>query len=48
VITAADLAIKRPGDGIAPRHRDRVVGLQLARAVAGDQVLRWEDFQHES
>lgn len=48
VVTAVDLEIKRPGDGIAPRHRARVVGLQLARAVAGDQVLRWEDFRHES
>jgi len=48
VIAAGDLVVKRPGGGIAPRHRDRVIGLRLARAVARDTVLSWDDFRHES
>jgi len=47
VITAADLVLKRPGDGIAPRHQERVIGLRLVRAVPRDTVLCWDDFAHE-
>ncbi|MEZ4386116.1 MAG: N-acetylneuraminate synthase [Candidatus Krumholzibacteriia bacterium] len=46
VVAAVDLVVKRPGDGIAPAHLDHVTGLRLARPVARDTVLRWEDFQH--
>jgi N,N'-diacetyllegionaminate synthase len=47
VLREADLLIKRPGDGIAPLHRSQIVGMKLARSVARDRVLRWEDFKHE-
>ncbi len=46
VVSADDLTIKRPGDGIPPADLENVVGLALVRPVAADQVLRWEDFRH--
>lgn len=47
VIRDDDLGIKRPGTGIAPRHRPQVVGQRLIRAVARDIVLNWDDISHE-
>ncbi len=47
VVGAHDVLIKRPGDGIAPRHLAQVVGRRLARAVARDTVLSWDDLSHE-
>ena len=43
VLSAADLAIKRPGDGIPPRQLPALVGRRLLRAVAADQALAWGD-----
>lgn len=42
-LAAADLAIKRPGTGIEPRHHTTVAGRTLRRAIALDEPLRWED-----
>jgi sialic acid synthase SpsE len=42
-LTATDLAIKRPGTGIAPKHLDQIIGRTVAHAIASDAVLRWED-----
>lgn len=42
-LTLADLAVKRPGSGIAPKYLDQVVGRTLAVAMTPDAVLRWED-----
>ena len=39
----SDLAIKRPGTGIPPRYLGDVVGRRLARAVAADTPVAWED-----
>ncbi len=39
-----DLAIKRPGYGIAPKYFEQLVGRTLARAMEADEVLKWEDF----
>ena len=41
-ITADALAVQRPGDGIAPREFERIVGCFAARALAADTVLEWE------
>ena len=41
-LVAADLGIKRPGTGIAPRHRDDLIGRVLARPVQADEPLSWE------
>jgi pseudaminic acid synthase len=42
-LTRDDLAIKRPGFGIPVHDIDQVVGRHLARAVAEDEVLQWDD-----
>jgi N,N'-diacetyllegionaminate synthase len=42
-LEAADLALLRPADGIAPS--DNVVGRRLARAVAGGSPLRPDDLE---
>jgi N-acetylneuraminate synthase len=43
VLTADDLAVKRPGFGIAPKFFDEVVGRKLNRDLAHDSVLSWGD-----
>jgi N,N'-diacetyllegionaminate synthase len=40
-LARADVAIKRPGTGIAPADLDRVLGRRLARALAADELLDW-------
>jgi sialic acid synthase SpsE len=42
-LTLADLAIKRPGDGIPPARCGELAGRRLSRAVAADQPLAWDD-----
>lgn len=39
VLGTADLAFKRPGTGISPMERDRVIGRRAARAIAADTVI---------
>jgi N,N'-diacetyllegionaminate synthase len=43
VLRAEHLAVKKPGTGIPAAELARVVGRKLARAVAPDQLLKWED-----
>lgn len=43
VVRRQDLAIKRPGYGIAPRDIDAIVGRQTKRALDVDAVLAWDD-----
>jgi N,N'-diacetyllegionaminate synthase len=42
VISGGDLAIKRPGTGIEPRHFNSVVGMRAAVAIAEDETLTWD------
>jgi len=42
-LTATDLAVKRPGTGIAPGELAAVLGTRLRRAIACDEVLAWAD-----
>lgn len=42
-ITAAMIACKRPGTGIAPKFLDLMVGRTVAKALPKDHVLAWED-----
>ena len=42
VLTAADIAIKSPGDGLPPYYLDQVVGQVLTRDVRVDQSLTLE------
>jgi N-acetylneuraminate synthase/N,N'-diacetyllegionaminate synthase len=40
-LTRGDVAIKRPGTGLAPADLEAVVGRTLARAVGADELLDW-------
>ena len=42
VLTAADIAIKSPGDGLPPYHLDQIIGQALSRDVRADQSLTLE------
>jgi len=42
-LTAAHLAIKRPGTGIAPKHLDTLIGRTTRRALTAEEVLSWDD-----
>jgi N-acetylneuraminate synthase/sialic acid synthase len=42
VLTAADIAIKSPGDGLAPYYLDQVIGQAISRDVRADQSLTLE------
>lgn len=43
VLSAADLAAKRPGTGIAPGRAAELVGRKLRRDLPADHVLAWGD-----
>jgi N,N'-diacetyllegionaminate synthase len=43
VLAREDLAVLRPGTGIAPREFESVIGRRLARAVTGGEVLKAAD-----
>ena len=45
VINADLLRAKRPGDGIPPGRKDELIGKRLARAVAADANVRFEDLE---
>ena len=44
-LARADLAVKRPGTGIAPRLLEQVIGRSVRTAMDADVVLTWEDLQ---
>ena len=43
IISASDLATKRPGDGISPMEMDQVIGKKAARAIAAGEKLNRND-----
>lgn len=43
VISRDDVAIKRPGYGIAPKFYEEIVGRKVIRDLPRDSVLAWED-----
>jgi len=46
-IFSEDIEIKRPGTGIAPKHKDIIIGMKLTKSVKEDQLLTWEAFKGE-
>ena len=42
-LTEDDIAIKRPGYGIAPKHFEQIVGRSLTADMEMDAVLTWHD-----
>jgi len=45
VLTAADVAIKSPGDGLEPYHLDTLLGRRLARDLRADEPFALEAFE---
>lgn len=45
IIDENDIIMKRPGDGISPMDRDRVLGRRLRKDVDADRKLSWSDFE---
>ena len=43
VLCDEDLTFKRPGTNIPPSMKNNVVGRKLVRAVAADELLKWDD-----
>lgn len=43
VIKEDDLAVKRPGTGIAPKYLEMVVGCAAVRDIKADEVVEWKD-----
>ena len=44
-LSEQDVAIKRPGYGIAPKFFDQVIGCVLNRAIDEDEVIVWSDLR---
>lgn len=42
-IMRTDIDIKRPGNGIAPKHIEQVIGCVANRNLKTDEVLQWND-----
>ncbi|OGQ05111.1 MAG: N-acetylneuraminate synthase [Deltaproteobacteria bacterium RIFCSPLOWO2_01_44_7] len=45
IISALDLACKRPGNGIAPKYLDKIVGLKVKKTIKKDTLLTWDMLQ---
>ncbi|CDZ63714.1 N-acetylneuraminate synthase family protein [Neorhizobium galegae] len=43
VISEADIAVKRPGTGIYPKHFEEVIGRRAAVDLKADTVLQWSN-----
>jgi N-acetylneuraminate synthase len=43
IISAGDIAVKRPGRGIEPKHFEGLVGRRVARDLEVDSLLQWSD-----
>jgi N-acetylneuraminate synthase/sialic acid synthase len=48
VLTAADVAIKSPGDGLAPYYLDQLLGQTLTRDLRADESFTLESFKASS
>lgn len=41
-LTAADIAIKRPGTGIKPKYLEKIIGKKSKINLSKDEILNWE------
>ena len=47
ILTEADICYKRPGTGISPIEKDRVIGKRLKEAIDGNRLIHWEQLENE-
>ncbi|CAK0757186.1 hypothetical protein CCP1ISM_7140002 [Azospirillaceae bacterium] len=45
VLSATDLAFKKPGDGIPAARAEALAGRRTARALPADHKLAWDDLE---
>jgi sialic acid synthase SpsE len=45
ILTAEFLGAKRPGGGISPLDKDKIIGMKLSKDIPADSTLRWEDLK---
>ena len=45
IITSDDIAIKRPGTGIAPQDMEKVIGLKTTCDIERDSVIEWHQLK---
>ncbi len=45
ILQPGNIAILRPGNGIAPKFEKHIIGRSLARALPGGTTLQWNDLQ---
>ena len=45
-ISFEDIVIKRPGTGIYPEFKEKVIGMQAKKNISVDSVIRWEELEH--
>jgi N,N'-diacetyllegionaminate synthase len=43
VISKNKVGIKRPGQGIKPKHLEKIIGRKAKRNIGQDEVIAWED-----
>ena len=43
IIREENLAVKRPGNGLAPSEMQKVIGKRLARDIERDEMVKWTD-----
>ena len=45
IITEDDICYKRPGTGISPIEKDRVIGKRVKGVIAGNRLIHWEQLE---
>ena len=45
VLTREDLGIKRPGNGLAPKYIDDLIGKKTLRKMESEELIAWEDVE---
>ena len=43
ILSSDNIAIKRPGDGIEPKHWDKIIGKRSTRDIEKDELIQWSD-----
>ena len=44
IFSSKNLAIKRPGDGIEPKHWNDLINKKSTRDINKDELITWDDF----
>ena len=45
IIKESDIGIKRPADGIAPKHFKEIIGMKVKENIEKDEPIKWENLK---